>query len=146
MVGQEAIEQRRWTLYGDLTVADQQNLRRYGGWLLGWLVLWIGVRLAMEGWPPAQRGPLAWALIAVATVPGIFAIAAYVRFVREADELLRKIQLEALALAFGVGALFMTGWRLVEKAGGPALDVNDPLLVMFAVWAAAQWWGTRRYR
>jgi hypothetical protein len=146
MVGPQVIDERRWTLYGDLTPGDQQNLRRYGAWLLAWVALWLGVRIAMEGWPPATRAPLAWALIAIATVPGLFAIAAYVRFVRAADELLRKIQLEALALAFGAGALFMMAWRLVEKAGGPGLDVNDPLLVMFFAWVGGQWWFARRYR
>jgi hypothetical protein len=146
MVDPETMEERRWSLCGDLTAHDERNLRRYTGWLTLWCILWIGVRLAMEGWAPAQRGPLSWALILVAVLPGLFTIRAYMRFVREADELQRRIQLEALALGFGAGALFMMAWRLVEKAGGPGLDVNDPLLVMFFVWMLAQVLVARRYR
>jgi hypothetical protein len=146
MVKQESVDARRWSLLGDLTAKDQRNFSRYNGWLVAWLFVWTTVRLAMEGWEVAQRGPLAWVLVAVAMVPGLPAIGAYMRFLREADELVRSIQLEALALGFGAGAFFMLGWRLVEKAGGPTLDVNDPLLVMVLVWIFAQALVARRYR
>jgi hypothetical protein len=146
MVSRESVEEARWSLCGELTANDQRNMVRYNAWLGAWMLLWVAVRFAGEGWAPAREGVLAWALIAATILPGVATLRAYVRFVREADELLRKIQLEALALAFGVGAVFMMAWRLVERAGGPALDVNDPLLVMFAVWLGAQWWGARRYR
>jgi hypothetical protein len=136
----------RSTLCGDLTPQDQRNMTRFSAWLGAWMGVWIGVRFAMEGWPPARQGALAWVLIAASLLPGFVAIAAYMRFLREADELLRKIQLEALAVSLGAGALFMMGWRLVRKAGGPPLDVNDPLLLMIPIWALAQWWGARRYR
>lgn len=148
-VGETAAEPRSettWSICGDLTATDRQNVARYNGWMLVWMALWIAARFLMEGWAPARSGPLAWGLIAATTLPGVMALRAYMRFVREADELLRKIQLEALALAFGVGVLFMMAWRLVEKAGGPGLDVNDPVLAMFVVWVAAQWWGARRYQ
>jgi hypothetical protein len=146
MVKQESVDDRRWSVFGDLTAKDQRNFSRYSGWLVLWLAVWVAVRVAMEGWPPAQGGPLSWVLIAAAVAPGLVTVAAYMRFLREADELVRSIHLEALALGFGAGALFMLAWRLVEKAGGPALDVNDPLLVMVLVWLLGQALVARRYR
>ncbi len=58
---------------------------------------------------------------------------------------MRKIQLEALAIAFGAGALFMIGYRLLEHAGAPEADTPDALAVMAMVWAVATVVGTRRY-
>src|ERR1044072_5487938 len=71
------------------------------------------------GWGPAAH-PHGGALAALTAVPGLVGIRAYIRFLREADELLRKIQLEALAIAFGVGVLFMMTRRLFARLRGPA--------------------------
>jgi hypothetical protein len=136
----------RESFCGDLTANDQRNMARYNGWLVAWMALWVGARFLVEARGEQLAGPLGWGVVALTLVPGALAVGTYVRFLREADELLRKIQLEALALAFGVGVLFMTSWRLVEKVGGPQLDVNDPVLVMYVVWVTAQWLGARRYR
>lgn len=134
----------RPSLCGDLTANDRRNVMRYNAWLLGWMVLWAGALLLVA--KAGLSGPAAWALAALTVVPGVVGVRAYIRFLREADELLRKIQLESLAVAFGVGVLFMMSWRLFERLGAPKLDLNDPVLVMFVVWAAAQWWNARRYR
>jgi len=112
--------------------------------MLGWMVLWATTLLLIG--KAGLSGPAAWALAALTVVPGVIGVHAYIRFLREADELLRKIQLEALAIAFGVGVLFMMTWRLFERLGGYRLDLNDPVVIMFVVWAAAQWWNARRYR
>ena len=77
---------------------------------------------------------------------GVVACARYVRFLRRADELLRQIQLEGLALGFGAGMVFMFGYALAERAGAPPLDVADPLLPMAGCWVLGQWLATRRYR
>ena len=134
----------RPTFCGDLTANDRRNVRRYNAWMLGWMVLWASTLLLIG--KAGLSGPIAWVLAALTVVPGLIGVSAYIRFLREADELLRKIQLEALAIAFGVGVLFMMTWRLFERLGGYRLDLNDPVVVMFVVWAAAQWWNARRYR
>jgi hypothetical protein len=136
----------RESFCGDLTANDERNMRRYNGWLLAWMGVWMAARFLVEWRGEQLAGVLGWGIAALTVVPGVLAIGAYVRFLREADELLRKIQLEALALAFGVGTLFMMTWRLVEKVGGPQLDVNDAVVLMFVVWIGAQWLGARRYR
>ena len=92
-----------------------------------------------------ERGPVAWGITAATIVFLILAVRAYIRYLREADELIRKIQTEALSFSFGASAVFMIGWRLCERLGAFKLDVDDPLLVMVLFWAAGQWVGSRRY-
>ena len=51
----------------------------------------------------------------------------------------------ALALGFGAGLVGMFGYRLLERAGAPTMDVSDPALIMVIFWAVGQWFGLRRY-
>jgi hypothetical protein len=123
---------------------DARNIRVFNTWLLAGMLCFVAVTILLGG-KILQPGPLAWALAIVTIVLIAMAVRSYVLFLRDADELLRKIQLEALSLSFGAAALFMLGWRLLERLGAPKLDVDDPFLVMAVVWAAGQWYGFRRY-
>ncbi|HEV8239561.1 MAG TPA: hypothetical protein VGS57_09350 [Thermoanaerobaculia bacterium] len=142
----ELTARTRSTFCGDLTAHDHRNLMRYNYWLLAWVALWTVGSLTVKHGGATFHGPLGWAVAALTALPGVAALHAYIVFLREADELLRKVQLEALGLTFGVGALFMMSWRVVERAGGPSLDITTPLFLMFFVWGFAQWWVARRYR
>ena len=146
MVHEEGLDTTR-AYCGDLTANDRRNSRRSTAWMLVWMLAWGAALIFVAKRSDELPAGMGWALAAATLVPGILGLRAYVRFLREADELVRKIQLEALAFAFGVGTLFMMTWRIVEKSGGgPQLDVSDPVMLMFVVWAAAQWWFARRYR
>jgi hypothetical protein len=125
------------------TPRDARNLKVFNAWLIG-AVFTFGVAtvlLAKEIIAPA----IGWTLTIATIVLLAFTARAYVIFLRNADELLRKIQLEALAMSFGAAVVFMLGWRLCERLGAPKLDVDDPFLVMTVVWALGQWTGFRRY-
>ena len=50
------------------------------------------------------------------------------------------------ALAFGVGVLFMFGYRLLERIGLPTLDVSDPVLPMMISNMVSHFIAARRYR
>jgi hypothetical protein len=67
------------------------------------------------------------------------------RFLRQADELLQKIQLEGLAIGFAAGAFFALGYQLLEHLGAPELDVSAPVTVMMFGWAFGQLLASRRY-
>lgn len=118
--------------------------RRPGLLLIGWLLGFVGItglyelELLPPGWPR-------YAVAALHTVLGLLTLASYIAFLRSSDELERKIHVEALALGFGVGAVWMMAWRLLERAGAPQLDVNDGLLVMFLAYAAGVAAARRRY-
>ena len=132
---------------GDLTATDRKNLWRFQIWALLWAVLFVASALLLKRWPqlvPGIGGQVA--LIGGTAALGVAMILAVIRFLRAADELVRKIHLESLAIAFGATVVFVTTWRLVERAGGPRADVDDSLLVMMVVWVIAQLVASRRYR
>lgn len=86
-----------------------------------------------------------WFLTAISVILTVLSMRSYIAFLRQADELLRKVHVEALAFAFGAGIVFMMGYRLCERLGAPKLDVNDASLVMLLCWTAGQFVGARRY-
>ena len=133
-----------WCGTRDLTATDRHNLRRFNLWALAWMAAWVAATFAVR-FGGERLGPAAWLLAAVPILLGVAAIVSYWQFLRHADELLRLIQLEGLALGFGSGAVFMVSYRLLERLGAPTLDTSDPLLVMVVAWAIGQWLAARRY-
>ena len=126
------------------TPRDARNMKVFNAWFIA-AMLCFGVATIFTGEKWLQPGAIAWGLTAVTIALMAMTIRAYMIFLRDADELLRKVQLEALALSFGVTILFMIGWRLCERLGAPKLDVDDPLIVMVVIFAIGQILGTRRY-
>ncbi len=129
------------TLY---TPRDRRNYQRFTWWMTASMFLFAAATILL-GRSYLAPGPAAWTLSVASILLMVGAVRSYILFLRTADELLRKIHLESLALAFGVGVVAMMGYRLFERLGAPKLDINDPFLVMIAVWAVAQWLGARRY-
>ena len=85
------------------------------GLFLLWLAFYFAVRFYLEAHPELPgRGRL---LLAFAPVP-VFAafLWSFIRSVRNGDELERRIQLEALAIAFPLGVLLLTTLGLVQRA------------------------------
>ena len=74
------------------------------------------------------------------------ALLALGRFLREADELQRTIQLQALALGFGAGFFALPGYRIFERLGAPAADIADFTMVMAFFYVIGAFLGWRRYR
>lgn len=83
--------------------------------LLTWLVMYFGIRLFLEAntdWPSTTR-------LALSFVPTpLFAwfLWNFMRAIRSADELERRIQLEALGVAFPLACLLVTTLGLVQRA------------------------------
>lgn len=67
------------------------------------------------------------------------------RFLRQADELQRSIQLQALALGFGVGLFAGFGYRLLEGLGVPPATTSDISVFMAFFYFVGLWLGRRRY-
>lgn len=128
---------------GLLTPRDSKNIRQFVGWTVGSAISFSTATILSDVMNGAAS--VGWALFALTFGLSIAAVASYIRFIRESDELLRKIQLEALALGFGAGAVFMLSYRLLERLGAPQLNVSDPFLIMVLFWAAGQWMGMSRY-
>ena len=133
-------------LFGcELSPNDTRNLQRFNAWCLAWALAFVAATLAFARGGVAPFSPAAWLLVAVPTAAAVQVLRAYHHFLREADELQRKIHLEALALGFGVGVVFMMSARLLSRAGLPELDVNDGIVVMALTFAFGIWRASRRY-
>jgi hypothetical protein len=125
------------------TPRDAQNYRTFTWWMGGAVLTFAAATLLIDGrFIPDAAG---WALTAISVILTVLSMRSYIAFLRQADELLRKVHLEALAFAFGAGIVFMMGYRLCERLGAPKLDVNDASLVMLLCWTAGQLVGARRY-
>ena len=126
------------------TPRDMRNLRIFNIWFFSAMLVFCLATILM-GEKIIVPGPIGWALAAITIGLMVMMVRAYVIFVRAADELLRKIHVEALAIAFGAAIIFMIGWRMCERLGAPKLDVDDPVIVMVVVFSIVQWVGTQRY-
>lgn len=123
---------------------DRHNQRRIVLWSLAWALSFVAVTLVIKKeWLPfglTIAGVIGTAIIGVATV------LAYRRFLVETDELRRKIEVEALAFAFGVG--FIGGhsyWLLVVKGAVPATGFIYVLAAMVLTYSAGVLMGLRKY-
>lgn len=123
---------------------DRRNQRQVALWSLVWALSFTAVTLVIKKeWLPPWAvlvGVLGTALLGLATV------LAYRRFLREADELRRKIEMEALALAFGVGVIGgMTYWLLTLSGNLPATDFVFVFFAMIVTHSVGSLLGHRRY-
>ena len=128
-----------------LTERDRRNQRQALIWMFAWVVSWVAASIAIKeglvapGWP-------ATLLAVLSTLLGVVMILVFIKFLRQADELLRKIQVEALALGFGAGYVGAITYNLLEKAGAVVHpDPADLTLIMVIVYALGVVISTRRY-
>lgn len=126
------------------TDRDRRNQRRLIAWGLAWAASWTGAALARDnGWiEPGVAG----VVIALSALLGLGMLLSYRRFLSQADELRRKIELDALALAFGVGLVAgMTYWLLEEVGVVADAELVYVLLGMVAAHSLGIFAGYRRY-
>ncbi len=135
-----------WGCHGYLSERDRRNLRRYNAWVIAFTLAFVTSVALLTKTSLAEATAAGWVVALVPDVLGVMAVRAYVRFLREADELVRKIHLEATALGFGIGVVFTLGYSLAELAGAPTIDLPVPVAVMLAMAGVGQWLGMRRYR
>ena len=101
-------------------MSSSQATRQTSGVVIGsllflWIVFYFGVRLYLEANPglaPAIRLSLAF----LPTPLFALFLWKFIQGIRGADELERRIQLEALAVAFPLGVLLLTTLALVQRA------------------------------
>lgn len=123
---------------------DRRNQRRITLWALGWAFFFIAVSLGIKkewlSFGLTLAGVTATSLLGIATV------LAYRRFLHETDELRRKIEVDALAGAFGVGVVGgLTYWLLVVSGALPPLGFAYVFALMLVVHSVGVLIGRRRY-
>jgi hypothetical protein len=127
------------------TERDRRNQRRIIGWSFAWTLCWVAGALAIDnGWLAAGAAGVAAAVLSA--LLGVAMLLAYWRFLREADELRRKIEVEALALAFGVGLVGGIAYWLLGESGIVAeAEILHVLVLMIATHSLGILLGYRRY-
>ena len=106
------------------------------------LVLWASISLLGRYRETAWRYPLVLAPV----LPAVGMLFAVLRYLRGIDELERRIQLEALAFAFGASAIATFAYGFLEGAGWPHLNWTFVWPVMGTFWIAGVVLARRRYR
>lgn len=124
--------------------SDLANMRRTTIWMITW-TLSFAVATVLLALHVVKALPLTIAVATAPTLLGIGVIRSFLRFLREADELMRKVQMEAIGWGFGAGLVFMLGYRLFERIGAPHLDIVAPFVVMLFATAIGQFVAWRRY-
>lgn len=124
--------------------SDRRNQRRIRLWALAWAVSFIAVTLGTtEKWWPfgvTLAGVIGNSLLGLATAM------AYRRFLKETDELRRKIEVEALALAYGTGAVGgLSYWLLMVSGAVPGWGFACIFSAMMLTHSLGVLIGLRRY-
>lgn len=125
---------------------DRRNELRILAWIFGWMLTFLATKQAVSReWFTAD-----WQVVTAVAVVAVFgagALLAYRRFLRETDELRRKIELDALALGFGVGLLGGFVGSLLADAGLFVSDepLSDLFVLMCITYGIGVLVGTRRY-
>ena len=81
------------------TAQDRRNQYWFVAWCFAWAVFFIAGNWALKS-DYDFSAPVAWIIAFIPCVLGLMAIRAYRTFLRMADELMQKMQLEGLAVGF----------------------------------------------
>lgn len=113
--------------------------------LIGYALLVAGAGLLLDS--DLLTGRLArWHVAAVPAIAAVAVFVVFLRYLSRMDELERRVQLEALALAGGVGWLLISSYWVFEELGLPEADAGNLVLALSVIYTIGQVIGWRRYR
>ena len=140
----------RATLMGWLgTQRDRRNKIAQIRWSVAFSVSLVASTVLLRA-GVAGSAPLKWAIAVLPIALWVCWLSAYMRFLREADELVRRIHLEAIVVGFWTGTGFGIGYPLLEHAGLRALNPSMTIAIMVAVmllgYAVGRFRAGKRYR
>ena len=143
----------------EMTPRDHHNTVTFAVWQGLWFVSLIGtqslfnvhllddvavVRHVRRELVPA--GVLHWLVAALPLLIGAGVLWSWLRYLREADELQRRIQLNAVAFGFGVTFVWITSYRTLIAAGAPTLEHNLHIVPGLGAYILARLYGWWQYR
>ena len=79
-------------------------------------------------------------------IPPLFGLRAFLRFLRQMDELQRRIQLEAIGFSFGATLVIAITIGFLENAGVPRPSWVFVTPLMIALWGVGAGLAARRYQ
>ena len=131
----------------EITPRDQRNTLTSAIWQGLWVFSVIGIETLFDFRPElVPAGVLHWLVAALPLLIGAGALWFWLRYLREADELQRRIQLNAVALGFGVTFIWITSYSALAGAGAPTLRHNLHMMPGLGAYILARLYGRWQYR
>lgn len=118
-------------------------LRRIAIASVVYTILIIGTRVLLRSIDDTRLRPLVSVLPILPVLFGFFAL---IQFVREMDELQRKIQLDAMVFSLGLTGVITFTLGLLEGVGVPSLSMTWVLPLSIALWGIGLALASRRYQ
>ena len=125
-------------------LASRLYLKEFGGAMVAYVVVLIVSITLINISPNAAWWRVPLALTPV--IPIIFAMIAYMRFMRRIDEMQRRIQFEALAFGFASAGIITFSYGFLENVGFPHISWLWVWPLMMALWGIGGAIAARRYR
>lgn len=116
----------------------------FGAGMAAYVIMLIGSLLLVAG--GTVTGAWATAVSLLPTLPALGVAIAVMRQIRASDELQRRIQLEALSLAFAGTALITFSYGFLENVGYPKLSMFYVWPLMAVLWIIGGILSSRRFR
>jgi len=141
-------DRTHWDTEG-LPQRDRDNAQRATRWMGVWGLTFVLAVVVLGPVPGgiAARPWWAWVLAVLPVAPSLMALRAYIRYLREGDELVRKIHVEAAGVGFGVASVVSFGFYLLAQLAGPWEDSGAvTTLVMWMAYSATLIRARRQYR
>jgi len=111
---------------------DRQNERRVNVYAFAWVAVLISANVIRTTTQIAE--PFIWLVVLLSTVPGFLFVKSYLKMFREGDEMLRLIQLEAMACGFGTAFLVgLTVIFLVPASPVWGIAILMPMVLAYCI-------------
>ena len=115
-------------------------------WTVAWLATLAVARFGPELLWDVEQQAVSWAVVVVNLLVGAGVIIAFTRYLGKADELDRKIMLDALAVTLGIAWVTGFAYVVAHAAGLITIDIAALLAAPGVVFAIAVVGGRIRYR
>lgn len=129
-----------------LVARDIKNAIIVNFWALAWAITLVVISVLSDyGW--YANNWLTFAGVVIHIGIGIGMILSYKRFITEADELERKIQLDALAVSVGATIVTFSSYSVLQKAINiPELSAAYLIVILSVAYAAGLVIGRMRFK
>jgi hypothetical protein len=132
------------------TETEARRAKTHVGQLAIWTLAWV-LSLALARFGPGlweSQPVLSWIAVGINIAVGVGWLIAHARYLRGVDDLQRKILMDALAVALGVGLVGGLAYSVANSIG--LIDVGASIgvvsVIMGVVYLVATGVGTLRYR
>jgi hypothetical protein len=124
--------------------AERQYTVRFIAVMIGYSVILFASITALKTMPPDD--PLRYLVALLPVIPVLFGFVAYLRYVRQLDEMQQRIQLEGVAFSLGCTGIITFAMGFLENAGLPPFGMIWVFPMSIVLWSAGIALASRRYR